>query len=357
MPDLEMLLRDVKPAPNPNWAARLDKRAAAGFPSPPSRRQRFVRGIRDHFAALSLATATVGALFLIVVVIGKNVDTGGNDSASGGTVAAMATPGASEGSVTREKSSADSAAGASSPPLSAPTLRGAAPDAPRSVLKNASITLTTTVGDVQGLSDRAIRVADTLGGYVADSSVETTGSRATASVTLKVPAAKLDDALAQLSKLGHVSSRSQETQDLTDQREVLEAAVRDARADREGLRNRLEKATTDKQRDRLRAQLNTASRRVTRTQRQVAELNNAVSYATIDLTIRGKKAGGAAAAADDRWTPGDAVRDAGRVLEVIAGVVLIGLAILLPVAILAALAAYANRGLTRRRRERALEAS
>jgi hypothetical protein len=225
------------------------------------------------------------------------------------------------------------------------------------VLKNASITLTTTVGDVQGLSDRAIRVADTLGGYVADSSVETTGSRATASLTLKVPAAKLDDALAQLSKLGHVSSRSQETQDLTDQREVLEAAVRDARADREGLRNRLEKATTDKQRDRLRAQLNTASRRVTRTLRQVAELNNAVSYATIDLTIRGKKAGGAAAAADDRWTPGDAVRDAGRVLEVIAGVVLIGLAILLPVAILAALAAYANRGLTRRRRERALEAS
>ena len=44
-------------------------------------------------------------------------------------------------------------------------------------------------------------------------------------------------------------------------------------------------------------------------------------------------------------------------LEVIAGVLVIGLAILLPLAILAALAAYANRGLTRRRRERALEAS
>ena len=41
----------------------------------------------------------------------------------------------------------------------------------------------------------------------------------------------------------------------------------------------------------------------------------------------------------------------------IAGVLMIGLAILLPIAILAALAAYANRGLTRRRRERALEAS
>jgi hypothetical protein len=90
----------------------------------------------------------------------------------------------------------------------------------------------------------------------------------------------------------------------------------------------------------------------------VAELNNAVSYATIDLTIRGKRSSGAAAAnPGDRWTPGDALKDAGRVLEVIAGVLVIGVAILLPIAVLAALAAYANRGLTRRRRERALEAS
>jgi uncharacterized membrane protein len=61
--------------------------------------------------------------------------------------------------------------------------------------------------------------------------------------------------------------------------------------------------------------------------------------------------------AGDRWTPGDALRDAGRVLEVIAGVLVIAVAILLPIAIVAALAAYANRGVTRRRRERALEAS
>jgi hypothetical protein len=305
-----------------------------------------VRGIRDHFAALSLATATVGALFVAILVI-ANIDAGSNDSGGSGSVAAMkAAPETAVGS-------ADSSAGSSAPPLAAPTIpRGAES---RSVLKNASITLTTTVGDVQGLSDRAIRVADTLGGYVATSSVDTTGSRATATLTLKVPSAKLDDALSQLSKLGHVSSRSQETQDLTDQREVLEAAVRDARADREGLRNRLAKATTDKQRDRLRAQLNSASRRVTRTQRQVAELNNTVAYATVELTIRGKRASGAAAAQGDRWTPGDAVKDAGRVLEVVAGVLVIVLAILLPLGILAVLAVLGNRVIRRRRRDRALE--
>ncbi|WP_028062853.1 DUF4349 domain-containing protein [Solirubrobacter soli] len=352
MPDLEMLLRDVRPVPNPAWAASLDKRAAAGFPSPPSFPKRVLRGIRNHFAALSLATATVGALFVTVLVI-SNLDTGSNDD-SGATRAAV--PAAAP-----ESSKSASGAGstpdvATAPPLARDSAGGVAGE-DRSVLKNASITLTTTVGEVQGLSDRAIRVADTLGGYVASSSVDSSGSHATATLELKVPSAKLDTALAQLSKLGHVSSRSQQTQDLTDQRAVFEAAVRDARADRQGLRNRLAKATTDKQRDRLRAQLNRAGRRVTSAERQVAQLDSTVSYATIDLTIRGKKESGGTAVPGDRWTPGDALKDAGRVLEVIAGVLVIGLAILLPVGILAALAAYANRGLTRRRRNRALEAS
>ncbi len=37
MPDLETLLRDVKPAPDPAWALKLDTRVAHRFPTPPSR--------------------------------------------------------------------------------------------------------------------------------------------------------------------------------------------------------------------------------------------------------------------------------------------------------------------------------
>ena len=33
MPDLEMLLRDVRPAPDPAWTAKLDARVAARFPA------------------------------------------------------------------------------------------------------------------------------------------------------------------------------------------------------------------------------------------------------------------------------------------------------------------------------------
>ena len=355
MPDLEMLLRDVRPVPNPDWAARLDKRAAAGFPVPPSRPKKALRSFRDHLAAWSLATATAATLLVIVVVgIKLQQSAGSSDDAAGG--ASGSAPAAMSESSKRAGggSSSDSAASTAAP-LATPGSAPAGGD--RAVLKNATLTLSAGVGEVQAVSDRAIRVVDTLGGYVQSSSVDSSRTHSTATLILKVPSAKLDTALAQLSKLGNVSSRSQQTEDMTDQRAALQAAVRDARADRDGLRSRLAKATTDKQRDRLRAQLNRASRRVTSAERRVAELNNTVSYATVDLTVRGRRSSGETAVPGDRWTPGDALKDAGRVLEVIAGVLVIGLAILLPIAILIALAGYANRGLTRRRRERALEAS
>ena len=53
--------------------------------------------------------------------------------------------------------------------------------------------------------------------------------------SLQVPSAKLDDgARPALQARATCSSRSQQTEDLTDQRAALEAAVRDARADRDG---------------------------------------------------------------------------------------------------------------------------
>ncbi|HEX8207767.1 MAG TPA: hypothetical protein VF587_17005, partial [Solirubrobacteraceae bacterium] len=55
------------------------------------------------------------------------------------------------------------------------------------------------------------------------------------------------------------------------------------------------------------------------------------------------------------WTPGDALGDAGRILEVAAGVVVVAAAALLPLAILGLLAGAAARVLRRRRRDAALD--
>ena len=210
---------------------------------------------------------------------------------------------------------------------------------------------------MQSVSDRAIRVVDGVGGYVQSSQTDIAGSHATATLSLRIPAGKLDEGLARLSKLANVTARSQQTEDLTDQREYLEARVRDARADRDGLRVRLAKATTDKERSSLRAQLDRATRRVTQREREVAELGQEVSYATVDLSIEGRKRSGGAVVdkPGDRWTPGDALGDAGRVLEVIAGVAVIALAILIPVGVIVVIAMLLGRVLTRHRRLRALE--
>jgi hypothetical protein len=225
----------------------------------------------------------------------------------------------------------------------------------RSVISSATLTLSTSPDKVNTVSDRAIRVVDGLGGYVQTSEVNSSGNSASATLTVKLPSNKLDTGVAQLSKLAHVKARSQQAQDVTDQRAALEARVRDARADRDGLRLRLSKATTDRDRSRLRAQLDRASRRVTQRQRRVNELGAAVSFATVELSIDGDRRGGAAAPPEGRWTPGDAVGDALRVLEVIAGVLVIALAVLVPVGVIALLGGLAGRILVRHRRERALD--
>jgi hypothetical protein len=95
---------------------------------------------------------------------------------------------------------------------------------------------------------------------------------------------------------------------------------------------------------------------VTQRERAVAALGQEVAYGTVDLTIEGRKRSGAVAAVPgDRWTPGDALGDAGRVLEVIAGVAVIALAILIPVGVIVLIAMLLGRILTRHRRLRALE--
>ena len=75
------------------------------------------------------------------------------------------------------------------------------------------------------------------------------------------------------------------------------ATVRDARADRDGLRARLGKAATDKERASLRARLDRASRRVTRAERAVAALGQEVSFATVELSVQGTRSSGATAMA------------------------------------------------------------
>lgn len=345
MPDLETLLRETKPAPDPAWTLRLDTRVANRFPTPPSRAKRVRMGFRSHLGGI-MAGLVVTSVVAVTVVGVASMD-GADEADSPASMAVPASGGSEESAASRDSAGSTTA-----------EVESLSDTGQRAVRSSASLTLSTSPDRVQGLTNRAITIVDSLGGYVQSSQIDQPNERrAIATLSLRIPSAKLDEGLGRISKLANVQSRTQQSEDLTDQREALEAAVRDARADREGLRNRLEKATTDKERSRLRALLDRATRRVTQRQRAVNELGREVSYATVDLEIRGTRRSSGAAPADDggRWTPGDALGDAVRVLEVIAGVLLIVLAIALPIVVIGVLAWIAARITTRRRRERALE--
>ena len=87
MPDLEMLLRDVRPAPDPAWATKLDARVAARFPKPTPAWKKPLIAFREHFFAFG-AVATVGCALLALVVVGIRYSDGGSDD-SGSAAAAV----------------------------------------------------------------------------------------------------------------------------------------------------------------------------------------------------------------------------------------------------------------------------
>ena len=68
---------------------------------------------------------------------------------------------------------------------------------------------------MQNAADGVVRATQAAGGFVQSSQVSTGDGRSTASFVLRVPTGRLDDALARLSKLGHVKSLQQSADDIT----------------------------------------------------------------------------------------------------------------------------------------------
>src|SRR5262245_41397792 len=108
MPDLEMLLRDIRPVPEPAWAAKLDARVVARFPGPPPRWKAPLIALRDHMLALG-AVATVASILILIVIAAPSFNAGDSDdggnmatSKSAGGSSAAATPASEEAPVQRD---------------------------------------------------------------------------------------------------------------------------------------------------------------------------------------------------------------------------------------------------------------
>jgi hypothetical protein len=354
--DLALALQDERPEIDPSFAQRLDNRAAAGFPRPEKRRRWRV------LVALVVAVPLLSGGGDEELAGGGVAATESFDEQSGAGSAAPTEP-AADSALQRNSGpspAGDAGGGGSLPDMSVPPVPG--PGSPRSdnrqsrkVETSASMTLRARPDEIERVADEIVRVTDRFRGFVVTSSVTASIDGGGGSFELRVPSQSLKTVIAELSKLAHVAERREATLDIT--REFVSASDRleEARADRRGLLRRLERAAADAERDEIRAQLRIVNSRIATAKADLARVNNRASYSTISVTLTADP--DAAGAEDDgSWSPGDAAKDAWRVLQVIAGGALIALAILVPLAILIALAVLANRLIGRRRRERLLDA-
>ena len=337
--ELALLLRDERPEPAPAWAARLDRRVEARFPAPPRKR-------RDWTWFRNVAPAI--ALLLIILPIGLIAALGssGTDDDAGGDAGVSASGGAGGGA---ESSGGSMAAPETSTDRSGGGLRSADARRQRAVERSAELTLSAPRRSLDRVASRVPDVAADLGGYVARSSVSSEGG---GDFRLRVPTRQLDEAIQRLSRLGRVRNVSRNSLDITSTVVSRRARLTDARTERESLLRQLAEADTVNETESIRARLAIVSREIAAARNSLHRVRNRANFADLSITL-------VPASGDDQdegaWTPGDAFDDALRVLEVVAGIAVMALAIVLPLLAVWLLAWLARRAVTRHRRERSLD--
>jgi hypothetical protein len=193
-------------------------------------------------------------------------------------------------------------------------------------------------------------VTSDVGGFVRRSRVS---SNSGGDLQLRVPSNRLNTAVQRLSKLAKVRNLSRSAEDIT--RAVVSARdrLRDAKAEREALLKQLANATTLNETESIRARLDIVSQEIAAARNALSRVNNRANFANVSVSL--VTTSGAEDDEGGAWTPGDAWHDALRLLEVIAGVLVIAAAIAIPLLVAWLLGWLGRRGVTRRRRERALD--
>jgi hypothetical protein len=372
--ELEQLvvsLREERPVARREFAAELDARAAAGFATPEAEAEpgRDRRGALARLnlsrRAVPLALGTAASVFIVAVAVVSagllSGDGGSNgkqervrDVVRAGTTpsAAPAPPAAAGGGAIGAPETADLAAPRVSP---SPPQGGVAPRRrERKQEREASLVLGAAAGDVEDVADDVIEVTDRYRGFVLSSTV--TGAdkeRAGASLELRIPSNRLQAAIGDLSKLAHVRSRNHSTQDVTARFVSLRAGLQEALAERKGLLRQLARADTPNETASIRARLLLANRRIARARARLRSQSERIDFAAVSVTVEAEAGSGGG---DGKWTIGDAIGDAGRILATAAAIALVTLAVGLPLTLVALVAWFAARRAVQGRRERALDA-
>ena len=397
--DLAELARDARaeaPAPDSDFAAKLDEWAAAGFPRDgrlgdggEGGRGPVLGGLRERLQSVPprrlLLPVGAAATVLVAVAVGIGVsDQLGGPSRHGSAIQSLPatvpeTSGAgSPGGEPSDQVNRGTAAAKSTevgpsfdaeraPNIPAPTPAGG----PRKVAQNANLVLSTEPQDVRNVADGVVGVVDRYNGYVVSSNVtsgrtptpkpiplegDSSGARAqqgSGTFELRIPAVHLQDALGDMSKLAHVTSRTEGVKDITKRFDAAKAHVHDLNVERGHLLAQLADAVTLTEQESIKARIKVVENQLASARDHYGHVKDRVRMVPVSVEIRGQA--GVDSGAGGAWGVDDAFHDAGRVLTVIAGILLISLAVLVPLGLVAGLAWMTARAIIRKRRENALE--
>jgi hypothetical protein len=366
--EIALLLTGERPQVRPSFAQRMDERVARRFarvpPTVPATKSR--RSRAGFWQAAGAMAAGVAVIVGIAIVATGHSGAPSESSSSAAASSALPSPsaGGSAASAGAAKSSAAARAPAAASANGSQTLRAAPslqpPTTGRKVVQSAQLQLAAAPNRIDDVSQQVYNVVGQLNGIVERSTITQTGGLdGSASFQLSVPSGSLGEAMSQLSSLHYASvlSRTDASQDITDQYGAARRALTDARALRTSLLKQLASATTTEQIDSLKAQIRDAEASISSDQATLNRLNHQVGFSQLALDISARSAPAPVSQHGGGFGIGRAAHDAGRVLTVAAGVALIALAVLTPVALLAALLWWVGAALRRRRREQALDSA
>lgn len=372
--ELALLLAGERPRPDAAFTTLLDEGVRRRFEAPQPPRPPRRRWLWGPAAGLAVA---VGVAVAVVVSAGPSGSSSHSAlpvtaSSSGAATASVPAPSAKLPASAAGRIAPSGTAIASGRPVpaespstssAATALRPAAlqpPTTGRKVVQGAQLALTTSSSHVDTVAQEVFDVVGQERGIVNSSTVTATGGPGGyAQFQLSIPSASLPQTMAALSTLQYarVASRTDTSQDVTNQYNAAVTRLADARALRTSLLKQLADASTQAQIDSLTAQIHDAEASISSDLAALRALNNQINYSQVTLTINGgplpvpaQGSGGGG------FSLHQAAHDAGRVLTVAAGAALIALAALLPVSLLVALGWWVVGVLRRRRREQALDA-
>jgi hypothetical protein len=370
--DLAVELKALRPEPEARFTAYLDTRVAADFPRSwalgdlvdrvrfvPPRRALATAGTCAA-AALAISTAMLlgsegGAKESVhprVAFEGSHLATHGPRALAHGPGSSAA--GTANGTVGPSSSSATEEAGATSSlpkPLTGPYASQARR---RYIERSARIVIGADPGRVRDDSAKVFDAVHAAHGIVLDSAIrEGEAGEAGAVFELLIPSAKLGEALADLSRIGEVRSRHESTADITAPTVGVGERLQDVQAKIENLLAQLAAASGEGERVSVEAQLRTERARGAALRSRLNALQRRTSFSRASVRIETGEQGSTGESGAG-WGIGDGLRVAGRVLTVAAGVIVVGLAGLIPLTLALLLATLAYRAWLRRARERAL---